>query len=210
VAREIPGMLRAGIAEYELAADIEHQMMRHGSSGRSFSTITAFGPAGAEPHYSPGDRRLESGMSIVCDFGALYQRYASDITRSFHYGTRDSELKQVHDKVFEAQSAALSVIRAGVPAREVHLAAQHVIDASPWKGRFIHGLGHSIGLAVHDGFGMNHLSEERLAAGMTVTVEPGIYLPGRGGVRIEDDIVVTKGGYEFLTTAPREYLEVGA
>lgn len=210
VAVEIPGMLKTGITELELAAEIEYRMMRHGASGRSFGTIAAFGSHSAEPHFQPQDRRLESGASIVCDFGAYYRRYASDITRSFHFGKLDEELKRVHETVEQAQSAALAVIKPGVPAKEPHLAAQKVIDASPWKGRFTHGLGHSIGLSVHDGFAMNHLVEEPLEVGMTITVEPGIYLPGRGGVRIEDDIVVTSSGYRFLTTAPRGYLEVAA
>lgn len=207
---EIPGLLKAGMTEIELAAEIEYRMMHHGSTGRSFSTIVGFGASGAEPHYSPQARRLAPGESLVCDFGALHRRYASDITRSFHFGPTDAEMKRVHEKVLEAQAAALARIRAGVIARDVHLAAQAVIDASPWKGRFTHGLGHSIGLAVHDGFGMNHLAEEPLEAGMAITVEPGIYLPGHGGVRIEDDVVVTREGFEFLTTTPREYLEVGA
>ncbi len=210
VAVEIPSLLKTGITELELAAEMEYRMSRLGASGRSFATITAFGAMGAEPHYAPRDRRLEPGSSMVCDFGALYQRYASDITRSFRFGPTDPELKKVHEKVLEAQNAALAIIRPGLPAKEAHLAAQRVIDASPWKGRFIHGLGHSIGLAVHDGFGMNQLVEEPLEQGMAITVEPGIYLPGKGGVRIEDDIVVTRDGYEFLTTAPREYLEVRA
>lgn len=209
VAQEIPGLLRTGITEIELAAEMEYRMMKHGASGRSFATIVAFGSHGAEPHYAPQDRALEPGMSIVCDFGAFYRRYASDITRSFHFGPTDAELKRVHETVEQAQTEALQKVRAGVPAKEVHLAAQRVIDASPWKGRFTHGLGHSIGLTVHDGWGMNQLVDEPLEAGMTITVEPGIYLPGRGGVRIEDDIVVTADGYRFLTTAPRGYLEVG-
>jgi Xaa-Pro aminopeptidase len=210
VGKEIPSMLKAGMTELELAAQIEHRMMQHGASGRSFQTIVGFGPNSAEPHYAPQGRKLEPGQSIVCDFGAYFQRYASDITRSFHFGPTDAELKKVHDTVFAAQEAALSVIRAGVPGKDVHLAAQKVIDASPWKGRFTHGLGHSIGLQVHDGFSMNPMVEEPLEAGMTVTVEPGIYLPGHGGVRIEDDVLVTETGYRFLTTAPRPYLEVSA
>ena len=210
VAREIPGMLKTGITELQLAADIEYRMMHHGGSGRSFSTIAGFGANGAEPHYAPGEVKLEPGQSIVCDFGTFYRRYASDITRSFHFGPTDAELKRVHETVFEAQAAALAVVRAGVASKDVHLAAQKVVDASPWKGRFNHGLGHSIGLAVHDGWGMNHTTDEPLEAGMAITVEPGIYLPGRGGVRIEDDILVTETGYRFLTTAPREYLEVAA
>jgi Xaa-Pro aminopeptidase len=210
VGEMIPSMLHRGMTESELAAEIEHQMMRAGASGRSFSTIVGFGKNGAEPHYQPRDVRLEPGMSMVCDFGAYFERYASDITRSFHFGPTDDELKRVHECVAAAQQAAFDVLRPGIPGKEVHLAAQKVIDASPWKGRFIHGLGHSIGLAVHDGFGMGPKAEEPLEAGMTVTIEPGIYLPGRGGVRIEDDVLITEHGFEFLTTARRAYLEVPA
>ncbi|MCI4369234.1 MAG: Xaa-Pro peptidase family protein [Thermoplasmata archaeon] len=210
VATEIPSMLHRGMTELELAAEIEHRMMLGGAAGRSFATIVGFGPKSAEPHYAPADRPLTPGVSIVCDFGALCERYASDITRSFRFGPRDDELKRVHETVARAQAAALEVIRPGAIAKDVHGAAQAVVDASPWKGRFTHGLGHSIGLAVHDGFAMNHLIDVPLEEGMAITVEPGIYLPGRGGVRIEDDIVVTRNGYRFLTTAPREYIEVPA
>lgn len=210
VAKEIPGMLKTGVTELDLAAEIEYQMNKRGAGGPSFSTITAFGPDGAEPHFAPGAKKLAPNESIVCDFGAYYRRYASDLTRSFHFGPTDAEMKRVHETVERAQQAALDVIKPGVPAKEVHLAAQKVIDESPWKGRFTHGLGHSIGLAVHDGWGMSPTIDEPLEAGMTITVEPGIYLPGHGGVRIEDDIVVTEKGYRFLTTAPRHYIEVSA
>ncbi len=210
VGRQIPSLLKRGVTELEVASEIEYRMHRAGASGRSFSTIVGFGPHGAEPHFTPGATRLEPGVSIVCDFGAFYQRYASDITRSFRFGPRDEEMKRVHETVVEAQAAALATIRPGVPAREVHLAAARVIDASPWKGRLIHGVGHSIGLAVHDGWGYGPKVEDPLEVGMAFTVEPGIYLPGKGGVRIEDDIVVTEKGFEFLSTAPREYLEVPA
>ncbi len=210
VGRDIPGLLKAGMTELELASQMEYRMGQLGASGRSFQTIVGFGAHGAEPHYSPGRTQLKPGVSMVCDFGCYFARYASDITRSFHFGPRDDEMKKVHEKVFEAQQAALSTVRAGVPAKEVHLAAQRVIDDSPWKGRLTHGVGHSIGLVVHDGWGYGPNAEDSLLEGMAITVEPGIYLPGHGGVRIEDDIVVTKGGYEFLTTAPREYIEVAA
>jgi len=208
VGREIPGMLKAGISELELAAEMEHRMGLHGSSGRSFATIVAFGPHSAEPHYAPAETKLKAGDSIVCDFGAYYHRYASDITRSYHFGRRDDEMKKVHETVQKAQQAALAAVRPGVPSKEVHLAALKVIDDSPWKGRLTHGVGHSIGLVVHDGWAYGPTAEDPLEVGMAITVEPGIYLPGHGGVRIEDDIVVTKSGYEFLTTAPREYVEV--
>ena len=196
------------MTELELAAQMEYRMNLHGASGRSFATIVAFGPHAAEPHYSPGEARLQPGQSIVCDFGAIYRRYVSDITRSFHFGPRDEEMKAVHDTVEAAQKSALDAIRPGVPAREVHLAAENVINASRWKGRLTHGVGHSIGLAVHDGWAYGPKADDLIEVGMAFTVEPGIYLPGKGGVRIEDDIVVTKTGYEFLTTAPRSYLEV--
>jgi Xaa-Pro dipeptidase len=210
VGREIPSLLKSGMTELELAAEMEYRMTRLGANGRSFTSIVAFGAHGAEPHYWAGASRLKSGDSIVCDFGAFYRRYASDITRSFHFGKRNQEMKRVHEIVEAAQQAALATIRAGVPAKEVHLAAERVIDASPYKGRMIHGLGHSIGLAVHDGWGYGATVEDPLEEGMTITVEPGIYLPGKGGVRIEDDVVVRTSGYEFLTTAPRSYLEVPA
>jgi Xaa-Pro dipeptidase len=209
-AEAIPELIRPGMTEIELATEIEHRMNQEGATGRSFSTIVGFGANSAEPHYSPREVRLHKGQSIVCDFGCLHQRYASDITRSFRFAPGDSEMKKVHETVEAAQSAALAIIKAGLPGKEAHLAAQRIVDASPWKGRFIHGLGHSVGLAVHDGYGMGPNTDEPLQAGMVVTVEPGIYLPGKGGVRIEDDIVVTETGYKFLTTARREYIEVGA
>ena len=208
VGTEIPSLLRAGMTELDLASEIEYRMGRQGASGRSFATIVAFGPHGAEPHYQPGATRLEPGVSIVCDYGALYQRYVSDITRSFRFGPADAEMRKVHETVERAQEAALGTIRAGVPGKEVHLAAERVIDDAGYKGRLIHGVGHSIGLAVHDGWRYNAQVDEPLQEGMALTVEPGIYLPGKGGVRIEDDVVVTRTGYEFLSTAPRGYLEV--
>jgi len=210
VGLEIPSMLKTGVTELEVAAEIEYRMCRLGAGGRSFATIVAFGPHGAEPHYSPGPTRLAPGSSIVCDYGAFFHRYASDITRSFRFGPADREMREVHETVERAQKAAFDAIRPGVPAKEVHLAASNVIDASPFKGRLIHGVGHSIGLAVHDGWHYGPKVDDLLEENMVFTVEPGIYLPGKGGVRIEDDVVVTKHGFEFLSTAPRGYVEVAA
>jgi Xaa-Pro aminopeptidase len=207
----IPSLLKDGMSESELAAEMEYRMNQLGANGRSFATIVGFGAHSAEPHYQPDGTRLKPGDSIVCDFGAWYRRYASDITRSFHFGPRDDEMKAVHECVERAQQAALEAIHPGVPGKEVHAAAEAVINASRWKGRFTHGLGHSLGLAVHDGSGgLAPNVDDPLEVGMVVTVEPGIYLPGKGGVRIEDDVVITKTGYEFLTTTPRGYLEVPA
>ena len=148
---------------------------------RSRCISVGFGVHSAEPHYQPNDTKLRPWSSIVCDFGAWYRRYASDITRSFHFGPRDVEMKAVHECVEAAQNAALAVLRPGIPGKEVHVAAEAVINASPWKGRFTHGLGHSLGLAVHDwSGGLAPNVEDPLEVGMVVTVEPGIYLPGEG------------------------------
>ncbi len=208
VARDIPSLLRPGITELELAGEMEHRMNQLGAAGRSFLTIVAFGPHGALPHYFPARTRLRPNTTMVCDFGALFRRYCSDITRSFAFGHPAPDFRAIHETVEAAQDAAFDAIRAGVPGKEPHLAAQKVIDASAWKGRFTHGLGHSVGLAVHDGYGMGDKTEEVLREGMCITVEPGIYVPGLGGVRIEDDILVTRNGYRLLTDAPRGYMEV--
>jgi Xaa-Pro dipeptidase len=206
VAGQIPSLLRPGLTELQLAGEIEYQMTQHGAAGRSFDTIVGFGAHSAEPHFSPGPTPLEPGQSIVCDFGALYQRYISDLTRPFYFGPADREMQKVHAKVREAQQAALDLLRPGVRACDLHQAAQDVIDRSAWKGLFTHRLGHSIGLAVHDGFSLNRETSDTLEVGETVTIEPGIYIPGKGGVRIEDDVLVTEHGFRFLTTASREYL----
>jgi Xaa-Pro dipeptidase len=208
-AKKIPDMLHEGMTELELAAEMEYSMGKLGSNGPSFKTIVGFGAHGAEPHYEPARFKLKKGMTMVCDFGALYQRYCSDITRSFAFGHPPKELRVMHETVEKAQKAAFDMIRPGVKGSDVHLAAQAVIDATKWKGLFIHGLGHSLGLAVHDGsLGLSPRSEFVLEPGMVVTVEPGIYVHGVGGVRIEDDVVVTKNGFEMLTNAPRGYIEV--
>ena len=208
-AKEIPSLLRSGMTELELAAEVEHCMGKYGASGRSFNTIVAFGPHGAEPHFEPTATKLKGPTTMVIDFGALYQRYCSDVTRSFAFGRPKKELRTMHETVEAAQQAAFELIRPGVRGSEVHAAAAKVIDASRWKGRFIHGLGHSVGLAVHDpGVGLSPRSKEKLREGMVVTVEPGIYVPGVGGVRIEDDVLVTKNGYKILSEAPRGYIEV--
>jgi Xaa-Pro dipeptidase len=205
-AGQIPSLMRTGVTELDLAGEVEYRMTQLGASGRSFETIVGFGPHSAEPHFSPGATKLERGQTVVCDFGALYERYVSDLTRPYHFGAADSEMVKIHAEVAEAQQAALDLLRPGVRACDLYFAAKEVIDRSPWKGCFTHRLGHSIGLAVHDGFSLDRETTDRLEVGETVTIEPGIYLPGKGGVRIEDDVLVTDHGFRFLTTASRDYL----
>jgi Xaa-Pro dipeptidase len=209
VADLIPSFLRDGTKEFELAAEISYAMQKRGATGPSFESIVAFGEGSAEPHYSPHDVALAPGMFALCDFGAWYERYASDITRTWMRGPPSKEMRDIYDTTLRAHQAALDAVRGGAKGEAVHVAAEKVINASPWKGRFIHSIGHTLGLAVHDG-GVLHprMPDLVLEPGMVVTIEPGIYVSGIGGVRIEDDVLVTKSGYELLTTATRDAVVV--
>jgi Xaa-Pro dipeptidase len=204
----VPALLKAGMTERELKARIDYGMVEKGADSPSFESIVAFGKDSALPHYSAGERRLRRGDNVLVDVGARYHLYCSDITRTFFFGRAAPRQKEAYAKVLEAQSKAIAAIRPGVMGRAVHQAAAKVIDGSRFKGRFTHGLGHSLGLEVHDGAGLSLRSALKLEPDMVMTVEPGIYLPGEGGVRIEDDIVVTKSSCRPLTTASRDLLEV--
>jgi Xaa-Pro dipeptidase len=209
VASEIPAMAREGMTERELAGDIAHAMQRRGASV-AFPTIVAFGAGAAEPHYAPGDVRLARGDLVLADFGAKLDDYCSDITRTYVFGTASSAQRSMYEVVKQAQRLAVEATRAGVLGRDVHRAAASCVDASEFAGRFIHGTGHSIGLDVHDGGTLNDASEIVLEAGMAFTVEPGVYVPGVGGVRIEDTVLVTATGSENLTPFTKELVEIGA
>jgi len=200
VADMVPELLSEGMREFELAAELSYQMQKRGATGPSFDSIVAFGAGSAEPHYHPGDIVLQDGF-VLCDFGAWFQRYASDLTRTWLHGEVEGQHRAIYAKVKEAHQAALDKVKAGVNGKLVHQAAADVIDASPFKGRFIHSVGHGLGLAVHDGGVLSPRVDYELQAGMVVTIEPGIYVPEVGGVRIEDDILVTDDGYELLTAA---------
>lgn len=204
VADLLPSKFADGLKEYELAAEISYEMQKRGASGPSFDTIVAFGEGSAEPHYHPHAVPMERSQFVLCDFGARYQRYASDLTRTWIRAPATQELRDIYDTVLRAQEAALAAIRPGVKGGDVHNAAAAVIDGSPWKGRFIHSVGHSLGLAVHDGPALHPRMEWTLEENMVVTVEPGIYVPGVGGVRIEDDVVVTRNGCDLLTSARKD------
>lgn len=209
IADALPGALREGMTERELSGWIANAMQKHGAAP-AFPTIVAFGPGGAEPHYSPGDVRLSRGDFVLADFGAKLDDYCSDITRTWVFGSATPAQRAMYDVVLRAQAKALAATRPGVPGRDVHRAAADVVDASEFAGRFIHGTGHSIGLDVHDGGGLNDASTVVLEAGMAFTIEPGVYVPGVGGVRIEDTVLVAGGGFENLTPAAKELREVAA
>ncbi|MBS3790385.1 MAG: aminopeptidase P family protein [Candidatus Thermoplasmatota archaeon] len=204
VAEEITDHISEGMKEFKVAAELSYRMRQKGASGDAFEIIAGSGPNSAEPHYTSGKRELQKGDFLVLDFGALYKRYRSDITRTYIIGEASDRQKKMYSTVLEAQKAALDMIEPGVEGAEVHNAAKEVIDSTEFEGKFIHGLGHSIGLSTHDGSGLSPNVEVTLEPGMVFTVEPGIYISDFGGVRIEDDIVVTEEGYRLLTDADKE------
>lgn len=204
VGDEIPDFLRVGMKEFEAAAEIGYRMQKRGATSVSFETIAAFGPASAEPHYSPGESELVPGQAALFDFGCKYNKYCSDVTRTFFFGSASARQKRMYEVVLEAQRRGLEAIRAGVKAVDVDAAARNYIDSTEFKGRFIHSLGHGLGLAVHDGGRFAPGVDIVLKENMIMTVEPGVYVPGEGGVRIEDDVRITRDGYEMLTDASKE------
>lgn len=208
VAEKIPGWLRKGVKESEVAAEMAYLGGRLGAQGNSFDTIAAFGENAAEPHYTDLSRTLRRDEFTLFDFGFRYNRYCSDITRTFFFGRPRPKDRRMYETVRRAQDVALDLVRPGAVGKEVHRAAEKVIDATEFKGTFIHGLGHGLGLAVHDGGGLNGKSTLELKPGMVVTVEPGVYLRGHGGVRIEDDVLITPRGHRMLTTATRDFVTV--
>lgn len=208
VAEAIPEKLRSRVTEAQVAAEIDYAGQRLGGSGPSFATIAAFGPNAAEPHYTALTARLKKGQFALFDFGTKVRRYCSDITRTFFYGSPKAKDKRMYETVKRAQEAAFDAIDPGVTGADVHQAAQDVIDDTEFKDTFIHGLGHGLGLAVHDGGSLSPGSKMELKPGMVLTVEPGVYLNGYGGVRIEDDVLITKSGFRKLTTASRDFVTV--
>ncbi len=204
-AENITDFIEPGVKEYEIAAELSYKMRKNGATGDAFETISSSGPNTAEPHYTCGEREVEKGDFVLLDFGALFKQYRSDITRTYVVGEASDKQRKMYDVVLKAQQTALDMIKPGVKGTDVHNAAADVINSTEFEGKFIHGLGHSLGLSTHDGSGLNPSIEITLESGMVFTVEPGIYLPGYGGVRIEDDIVVTEDGYELLTSADKEF-----
>ena len=200
--------LKDGMTEYEVAAFLNSTMQHLGAQGPSFDTIVAFGENSAEPHYSHRSFKLKKGQFALFDYGAKYRRYCSDITRTVVYGKASKEQREIYDIVMEANQLGIDSSRIGTKAGDIHQKVSKFIDKTKYKGRFIHSTGHTIGLAVHDGAVIHPGFDGIIEENMVFTIEPGIYLPGFGGVRIEDDIVVRRNKAEVLTTAPKELIEV--
>ncbi len=199
--------LHDGPTEREFAMELDQEMRRRGASGPSFETIVASGPNGAKPHHRPSDRRIEAGDGVVVDFGAIVDGYCSDMTRTVSVGEpRDPMLEKMRAVVADAQQAGVDTVAAGTASAEVDAACRRVIDAAGWADAFVHGTGHGVGLQIHEDPRVTSVSAATLAAGDVVTVEPGVYLPDHGGVRIEDTVVVTAAGCRPLTTAPKDFV----
>jgi Xaa-Pro aminopeptidase len=197
-----------GRTERELAWRMFDLLRANGADWVAFPPIVATGPSGARPHAEPGEREIEPGDTVVVDAGCRVGRYCSDCTRTFAAGPLDDDLKEAYRVCREAQEVGLGAVRAGASAREVDAAARRVVEAAGLADHFRHGLGHGVGLEVPEAPVLRPDSDDVLAAGNVVTVEPGIYISGRGGIRIEDLVVVTTGEPEILTTSSKELITV--
>ena len=197
--------LAEGMSERDVALDLDFEMRRHGAAASSFDTIVASGPNGAKPHHRPSDRRIEPGELVVIDFGAVVDGYCSDMTRTVCIGEPSSQVgRRMVEVVAESQRAGVSAVRAGVEAKSVDEVCRSLIAEAGWADAFLHGTGHGVGLEIHEAPRVSSASVDTLMTGHVVTVEPGVYLPEHGGVRIEDTVVVEEGGCRVLTNAPKE------
>lgn len=197
-----------GHSEREIAWRMRELLHAHGTNELSFETAIAAGPNGAKPHAEPGDRTIEKNTLVVADWGARLDGYCSDCTRTLATGEPPKELKRIYEVCREAQLAAVAGIRPGMTGAEADRLARDVIEAAGYGERFGHGLGHGVGMAIHEAPRLSAESADVLEAGQVVTIEPGIYLPGLGGVRIEDLAVVTDDGVELLTSFPKDLITV--
>ena len=205
VANELPEMISEGVTEKEIASEMDIRMRRYGGTGNAFDTIAAFGKYSAEPHHMPCDYALKKGDTALFDFGAKYDRYCADLTRTIFLGDPGETMRKVYDMVLRAQQAGIDMIRPGVNAADVDAAARNIIDSTEFKGRFIHSFGHGIGMDVHQEIHVSPRSTHVLKEGNIISAEPGIYVPGLGGVRIEDTILVTKDGCRRLTSSDHSF-----
>jgi len=198
--------IEIGQTEEEIGLNLEFSMRRAGASGGSFDFIVASGIRSAMPHGTASSKRVQSGEFLTMDFGAIYQGYCSDITRTVFIGDPEDKHRQVYDTVLAAQRAGIQAVAPGRTGKEVDAVARAMIEKAGYGDYFGHGLGHSVGLAIHEGPNLNKREERLLEPGMVITVEPGIYIPNWGGVRIEDIVLVTENGCEVLTKAPKEFI----
>jgi Xaa-Pro aminopeptidase len=201
-------MLKPGVREFEVAAEIEYQMRKRGASGAAFESIVAFGPRAALPHARPTAKRLRKNELVVLDLGAILEKYCSDITRTVYFGKASTRIRLWYQAVREAQAAAIEAVQAGRTCGEVDSAARGVLAAYRLDQHFVHSTGHGLGLEVHEDPRVAKGQKTQLASGNVITIEPGVYIAGVGGIRIEDDVAVHAGRNEVLTRASRDFIEL--
>ncbi len=199
-------LIKPGILEVEIAAEIEYYMKKQGAQGSSFQTIVASGARSAMPHGVASNKELKNGDVVIMDYGAIYQGYCSDITRTIFLGKPDEKMTKIYDIVLRAQQEALNGAHKGLKGREIDSIAREIINNSGYEKNFGHGLGHGVGLEIHEEPRFAPSDENIMENGMVVTVEPGIYIEGYGGVRIEDMIVIKDDQPEILTQASKELI----
>lgn len=199
-------LIRPGVSEREIAAELVYRMLRHGSEGNSFDPIVITGKKTSMPHGVPGDELIAAGDFVTMDFGCIKHGYCSDMTRTVAVGSASEEMRNVYAIVLKAQLAGIAAARAGIPGREIDAAARGVIQRAGYGEFFGHGFGHSLGLDIHEWPNANPSGADIMPAGAVVSAEPGIYIPGRFGVRIEDVMVLREGGCEVITKAPKELI----
>lgn len=202
----ILGVIKEGMTELEIARELEHYMLTHGAQELAFHTIIASGENGSLPHAIPSGRKVRQGDMITLDFGAKVDGYCADMTRTIALGEPGEKMRHVYDVVFTAQKMAQDALMAGKVCREIDAIARDYIAAQGFGENFGHGLGHSLGIDIHENPRLSMLCTDITRENQVLTVEPGVYLPGIGGVRIENSCVVTKDGCRSLTTAPKELI----
>ena len=203
---EALNIIRAGMTERELAAEIIYRLLKNGAEKPSFEPIIVGGPNSSLPHGEPGDRPLQNGDFLIMDFGCVSGGYCSDMTRTVAIGHATDEMREVYDIVRRAQTAGIAAAKAGVTGAEIHETAAAVIEAAGYGEFFGHGFGHGIGMEVHEEYNASPSEERGLKEGMVISAEPGIYLPGKFGVRIEDVIVIRENGCDNLMEASKELI----
>ncbi|HHX26218.1 MAG TPA: aminopeptidase P family protein [Firmicutes bacterium] len=201
-------IIKPGMTEIDVALEIEWFMRKNGAEGIGFEVIVASGERGAMPHGVASSKKLAEGELVVMDFGAVYQGYRGDMTRTVSLGKASPEQRRIYDIVLRAQEAALEAIAPGKTGQEIDGLARKVIEEAGYGDNFGHGLGHGVGLAIHEEPRLSVTATEELRPGMVVTVEPGIYVPGFLGIRIEDLVVVGESGIRNLTSSPKELIEL--
>lgn len=208
VISEAPDFVRPGVTELEVAAEIDYRMRRKGASGPSFESIVASGARSALPHARPTEKRLQKNELVVLDLGAILRHYCSDLTRTVFLGHAPARIRRWYKAVQQAQEAAHDALRAGVTAGSVDRAARRLLNRHGLGRYFVHGTGHGLGIEIHEGPRVGRSQKQEIRVGNVVTLEPGIYVEGVGGIRLEDEVAVHAQGTEVLTSAPRGLLEL--